>query len=68
MKILFGLKKKTTSQLLKEHVNVILKNLGDREQKIIKMRFGLDSGRTHTLEEVGQEFQVTRERNTTNRS
>ena len=52
----------TTSQLLKEHVNVILKNLGDREQKIIKMRFGLDSGRTHTLEEVGQEFQVTRER------
>ncbi len=52
----------TTNQLLKEHVSVILNNLSDREQKIIKMRFGLESGRNHTLEEVGQELGVTRER------
>ena len=52
----------TTGQLLKEHVNAMLKHLGDREQKIIRMRFGLDTGRSHTLEEVGQEFRVTRER------
>ena len=52
----------TMVQLLKEHINDILNNLTDREQKIIKMRFGLDNGRDHTLEEVGQEFQVTRER------
>ena len=52
----------TTNQLLKEHVHMILEGLHDREKKIIKMRFGLDGGKTHTLEEVGQELQVTRER------
>ena len=52
----------TINQLLKEHVGVILNNLSDREQKIVKMRFGLESGRNHTLEEVGQELGVTRER------
>lgn len=51
-----------TQQLLKEHVNVMLDILTPREQKILKMRFGLEDGRTHTLEEVGQEFGVTRER------
>lgn len=51
-----------TSQLLKEHVNVMLDILTPREQKILKMRFGLEDGRGHTLEEVGQEFGVTRER------
>ncbi len=50
------------SQLLKEQVQSILSTLSDREQKIIKMRFGLDGGKSHTLEEVGQEFAVTRER------
>ncbi len=50
------------SQLLKEQVQAILSTLSDREQKIIKMRFGLDNGKSHTLEEVGQEFAVTRER------
>lgn len=50
------------SQLLKEQVQEILSTLSDREQKIIKMRFGLDNGKSHTLEEVGQEFAVTRER------
>jgi RNA polymerase primary sigma factor len=51
-----------TAQLLKEHVNEMLDILTPREQKILRMRFGLDDGRTHTLEEVGQEFGVTRER------
>jgi len=50
------------SQLLKEQVQSILSSLSDREQKIIKMRFGLENGKSHTLEEVGQEFAVTRER------
>ncbi len=51
-----------TNQLLKEQVQDVLSSLSDREQKIVRMRFGLDSGKSHTLEEVGQEFAVTRER------
>ncbi len=51
-----------TYQLLKEHVNSVLALLTPREQKILRMRFGLEDGRSHTLEEVGQEFGVTRER------
>lgn len=51
-----------TSQLLKEHVKDMLGALTDREQKILKLRFGLEDGKSHTLEEVGQEFSVTRER------
>ena len=51
-----------THQLLKEHVNSVLALLTPREQKILRMRFGLEDGRSHTLEEVGQEFGVTRER------
>jgi RNA polymerase primary sigma factor len=50
------------NQLLKEQVQGVLSTLSEREQKIIKMRFGLDNGKSHTLEEVGQEFAVTRER------
>lgn len=49
-------------QLLREYVNNILQDLDPREQKILKMRFGLEDGVTHTLEEVGAEFGVTRER------
>ncbi|MBS7346652.1 MAG: RNA polymerase sigma factor RpoD [Candidatus Sacchiramonaceae bacterium] len=49
-------------QLLKEQVRDVLSSLSDREQKIIKMRFGLDGTKSHTLEEVGLEFAVTRER------
>ena len=49
-------------QLLRSHVQEVLKILNPREQKIITMRFGLDDGVAHTLEEVGQEFGVTRER------
>ena len=51
-----------TSQLLKEHVKEMLGALTEREQKILKLRFGLEDGKSHTLEEVGQEFMVTRER------
>ncbi len=51
-----------TSQLLKEHVKDMLGALTEREQKILKLRFGLEDGKSHTLEEVGQEFNVTRER------
>jgi len=51
-----------TNQLLKEKVADVLSSLSDREQKIVRMRFGLDNGKSHTLEEVGQEFAVTRER------
>ena len=49
-------------QLLKDNVREIIKELTPREQKILEMRFGLKDGVTHTLEEVGQEFGVTRER------
>jgi RNA polymerase primary sigma factor len=49
-------------KLLKEHIDEILNELSPREQKILKIRFGLEDGVTHTLEEVGQEFGVTRER------
>jgi RNA polymerase primary sigma factor len=48
--------------LLKTHVKDIINQLTPREQKILKMRFGLEDGVTHTLEEVGNEFDVTRER------
>lgn len=51
-----------TNQLLKEQVKDILAALTEREQKILKLRFGLEDGKQHTLEEVGQEFSVTRER------
>jgi RNA polymerase primary sigma factor len=51
-----------TNQLLKEHVKDMLGALTEREQKILKLRFGLEDGKSHTLEEVGQEFAVTRER------
>jgi RNA polymerase primary sigma factor len=49
-------------QLLREYVRTVLADLDPREQKILRMRFGLDDGVTHTLEEVGKEFGVTRER------
>ncbi len=49
-------------KLLRDQMKEILEDLTPREQKILKMRFGLDDGITHTLEEVGKEFGVTRER------
>lgn len=50
------------NQLLREQIREVLDTLSDRERKILKMRFGLDGGKSHTLEEVGLEFDVTRER------
>ncbi|RYC72569.1 RNA polymerase sigma factor SigA [Candidatus Nanogingivalis gingivitcus] len=52
----------TTIQMLKDQVGEILGSLSDRERKIIEMRFGLNGTKSHTLEEVGLEFAVTRER------
>jgi RNA polymerase primary sigma factor len=49
-------------QLLRDYVKNIVAQLSPREQKILEMRFGLIDGVAHTLEEVGQEFEVTRER------
>ena len=49
-------------QILRDYVSVAIRELSPREQKILEMRFGLSDGVTHTLEEVGQEFGVTRER------
>ena len=48
--------------LLKEQIEEVLETLTDREKKVLKLRFGLDDGRARTLEEVGKEFDVTRER------
>ncbi len=50
------------NQMLKEQLADIIATLSEREQKIIKLRFGIGGGRPHTLEEVGAEFSVTRER------
>ncbi len=49
-------------ELLKEQVGEVLDTLNDREKKVLKLRFGLEDGRQRTLEEVGKEFGVTRER------
>ena len=48
--------------LLKEQLESVLDTLTPREEKVLRLRFGLDDGRSRTLEEVGQEFGVTRER------
>ncbi len=52
----------TNRKIIKENIHSMLQYLSPREQKIIRMRFGLDDGIGHTLEEVGREFGVTRER------
>ena len=51
-----------TFTLLKEQLVDVLSTLTPREEKVLRLRFGLDDGRARTLEEVGKEFQVTRER------
>ena len=48
--------------LLKEQLIEVLSTLTEREEKVLRLRFGLDDGRARTLEEVGKEFNVTRER------
>ncbi len=50
------------NELLKDEINAILSTLTEREEKVLRLRFGLEDGRTRTLEEVGKEFDVTRER------
>lgn len=52
----------TNNQLLKDEINAVLQGLTEREEKVLCLRFGLLDGRTRTLEEVGKEFNVTRER------
>ncbi|GAI37124.1 unnamed protein product, partial [marine sediment metagenome] len=49
-------------QLLKEQIEEVLSTLSPREQKVLQLRFGLEDGRSRTLEEVGKKFSVTRER------
>jgi RNA polymerase primary sigma factor len=51
-----------SKQLLKEQIDDVLSHLTPRERRVIQLRFGLEDGRSRTLEEVGQEFNVTRER------
>ena len=51
-----------SNQLLKDEINSVLSGLTEREEKVLRLRFGLYDGRTRTLEEVGREFNVTRER------
>lgn len=51
-----------SNQLLKDEINTVLSGLTEREEKVLRLRFGLYDGRTRTLEEVGKEFNVTRER------
>jgi len=52
----------TSKEMLKRELDAVLETLTDREEKVLRMRFGLLDGRTRTLEEVGKEFGVTRER------
>lgn len=52
----------TTKSLLKEKLYTVMKDLTDREERVLRLRYGLDDGRPRTLEEVGKEFGVTRER------
>jgi RNA polymerase primary sigma factor len=52
----------TSNQLLREQLQTILDSLSERERAVLELRFGLEDGEAHTLEEVGQAFGVTRER------
>ena len=51
-----------TFQLMREQVEEVLESLSDRERRVLQLRFGLEDGRSRTLEEVGRDFGVTRER------
>jgi RNA polymerase primary sigma factor len=51
-----------TEDLLGDYLDRVLGTLGDRERRVVRMRYGLEDGQQHTLEEVGREFGVTRER------
>ena len=49
-------------ELLREQLNEVLRTLTPREEQVLRLRFGLEDGRQRTLEEVGQQFNITRER------
>ena len=51
-----------TSLRIREHIDILLQDLKEREKQVIVLRFGLEDGHPRTLEEVGKEFNVTRER------
>ena len=51
-----------TNELLKDELYAVMKDLTEREERVLRLRYGLDDGRPRTLEEVGKEFGVTRER------
>ena len=57
-----GFTEAASQTLLKEQLAEVLKTLTPREEKVLRLRFGLEDGRPRTLEEVGKEFNVTRER------
>ena len=50
------------NELLKDEIDLVLHTLTEREEKVLRLRFGLEDGKTRTLEEVGKQFDVTRER------
>ena len=50
------------NELLKDEIDLVLQTLTEREEKVLRLRFGLEDGKTRTLEEVGKQFDVTRER------
>jgi len=60
--VMIGPEEYTTEEMLKEELASVLLTLTDREEKVLRLRFGLDDGQCRTLEEVGQIFGVTRER------
>ena len=63
MVLLFSPKAEAASYtMLREHLDEVLHTLTPREMQVLKLRFGFDDGRTRTLEEVGKEFNITRER------
>ena len=51
-----------TNEMLKDEISQVLETLTEREEKVVRLRFGLEDGKPRTLEEVGQMFGVTRER------
>ena len=59
---MYQCRQRRQSKLLRDQLNEVLDTLTEREQKVLRLRFGMDDGRARTLEEVGKEFQVTRER------
>lgn len=60
--IMYRFRQRQLHRHLKEQLDEVLDTLTEREQKVLRLRFGMNDGRARTLEEVGREFDVTRER------